>query len=69
VSRVSVIWLVLGLEVATPIAPPPFRPRLPCSYLAKSRPQLGYWLPILWRRLRETVLLPGKCTVWRALTG
>jgi len=36
-----------GLEVATPIAPPPFRPRLPCSYLAKSRPQRGYWLPIL----------------------
>jgi len=35
------------LEVATPIAPPPFRPRLPCSYLAKSRPQRGYWLPIL----------------------
>ena len=33
------------LEVATPIAPPPFRPRLPCSYLAKSRPQRGYWLP------------------------
>jgi len=29
------------LEVATPTAPPPFRPRLPCSYLAKSRPQPG----------------------------
>jgi len=23
----------------------------------------------LWRHLRQTVLLPGKCTVWRALTG
>ena len=23
----------------------------------------------LWRRLRQTVLLPGKCTVWRAHTG
>jgi len=29
------------LEVATPTAPPRFRPRLPCSYLAKSPPQRG----------------------------
>ena len=25
--------------------------------------------PYLWRHLRQTVLLPGKCTVWRALTA
>jgi len=23
----------------------------------------------LWRHLRQTVVLLGKCTVWRALTG
>jgi len=35
----------LTLEVAMPTPrPAPFRPRLPCSYLAKSRPQ-HCWLP------------------------
>jgi len=48
------------------LCPAPLRPRLPCSYLAKSRHSVAAYL---WRRLRHTVLLPGKCTVWRALTG
>jgi len=48
---------------------PPFRPRLPCSYPAKSWPKPASLAAYLWRHLRQTVLLLGKCTVWRALTG
>ena len=51
-------------------SPPLFRPRLSCSLLAKSRPQPGC-LPVTSSpctytvSARQTVLLPGKSTVWR----
>ena len=46
--------------------PPPFRPRLACSYLAKSQPQPGC-LPLT--SSQPDSALSGKCTVWRALIG
>jgi len=54
------------LEVATPTPPP---------LLGRGYHALTCWshdhslAAYLWRHLRQTVLLPGKCTVWRALTG
>jgi len=57
---------LLRLEVATPTATPPSGR----GYHALTWQSHGHSLAAyLWRRLRQTVRLPGKCTVWRALTG
>jgi len=54
------------LEVATPTAtPPPGRGYHALTWRSHGHSLAAY----LWHRLRQTVLLPGKCTVWRALTG
>jgi len=55
-----------ALEVATPYAPP-LSGR---GYHALTWRSHGHSVATyLRRRLRQTVLLPGKYTVWRALTG
>ena len=54
------------IEVATPYAPPPWsRGYHTLTWRSHGHSLTAY----LWRRLRQIVLLPGKCTVWRALTG
>jgi len=54
------------LEVATP-TPRPLSGR---GYHALTWRSHGHSVAAyLWRRLCQTVLLPGKCTVWRALAG
>jgi len=57
---------LLVIEVATPYAPP----LSSSGYHTLTWRSHGHSVAAyLWRRLRQTVLLPGKCTVWRALTG
>jgi len=54
------------LEVPTP-TPRPFSCRgcHALTWRSHSHSLAAY----LWRHLRQTVALPGKCTLWGALTG
>jgi len=53
----------LQLEVATP-TPRPFQAAA-AMLLPGEVTATALLAAYLWRHLRQTVLLPGKCTVWR----